>query len=119
VIGFDEVLATLSANTQLLSGFVAALSGVLADAYEQLNRVVRGDVRHGLIAVLKTLALKLGQPNGSWVEIDAYLTQEELSQMVVASRERVSTALNDLRRRGALNYSIDGHLLLDLDALNK
>ncbi len=73
VIGFEEVVATLAGNVLLLTNFIAALSGVLADAYAQLNRVVRGDVSHGLIAVLKTLARKLGRPNGSLVEIDAYL----------------------------------------------
>jgi DNA-binding IclR family transcriptional regulator len=52
-------------------------------------------------------------------EIDAYLTQEELAQMVVASRERVSTALNSLRRGGLVRYSADGHLLLNLAALDR
>jgi len=119
VIGFEEVVATLAGNTLLLTTFIGALSGVLADAHEQLNHVARGEVSHGLIAVLKTLARKLGRPSGSLVEIDAYLTQEELAQMVVARRERVSTALNALRRGGAVHYSADGHLLLDLDALDR
>ncbi len=119
VIGFEEVVATLAGNALLLSTFIGALSGVLADAYAQLNRVVRGDVSHGLIAVLKTLARKLGRPNGSLVEIDAYLTQEELAQMVVARRERVSTALNTLRRSGVVHYSASGHLLVDLEAMDR
>ena len=119
VIGFEEVVATLAGSTLLLTAFIAALSGVLADAYSQLNRVVRGDVSHGLIAVLKALAHRLGRPNGSLVEIDAYLTQEELAQMVVARRERVSTALNTLRRGGVVSYSANGHLLLDLEAIDR
>jgi|SRR5579863_536641 len=119
VIGFEEVVAALAGNVLLLTNFIAALSGVLADAYAQLNRVVRGDVSHGLIAVLKTLARKLGRPNGSLVEIDAYLTQEELAQMVVARRERVSTALNTLRRGGVVHYAANGHLLLDLEAIDR
>ena len=119
VIGFEEVVATLAGNSLLLTSFITALSGVLADSYEQLNRVARGDVTHGLIAVLKALARKLGRPSGSLVEINAYLTQEELAQMVVARRERVSTALNALRREGAVYYSAAGHLLLDLDALDR
>jgi CRP-like cAMP-binding protein len=68
---------------------------------------------------LKILAHKLGRPSGNRVEIAAYLTQEELSQMVVARRERVSTALNSLRRRGILQYSPRGHLLLDMRALDR
>ena len=118
-IEFEEVVATLAGNPLLLATFITALSGILANAYEQLHRVARGDVTHGLVAVLKTLARKLGRPCGSLVEINAYLTQEELAQMVVARRERVSTALNALRRDGAVQYSTGGHLLLDLDALDR
>lgn len=119
VVGFEEVVATLAGSALLLTAFITALSSVLADAYEQLNRLARGDVTHSLIAVLKALARKLGRPSGALVEIDAYLTQEELAQMVVARRERVSTALNALRREGAVHYSDAGHLLLDLGALDR
>jgi CRP/FNR family cyclic AMP-dependent transcriptional regulator len=118
-VTFEEVVATLTANSRLFEMVFATLGGVLADAYDQLNHVVRGDVTQGVVAVLKTLARKLGRPSGSLVEINAYLTQEELAQMVVASRERVSTALNTLRREGAIHYSTDGHLLLDLAALDR
>jgi len=118
-IKFEEVVAALAGNSALLATFITALGGVLADAYDQLNHVARGDVTHGVVAVLKTLARKLGRPRGALVEINAYLTQEELAQMVAARRERVSTALNALRRDGAINYSGDGHLLLDLAALDR
>jgi len=37
--------------------------------------------------------------------------------MVGARRERVSTALNSLRRRGLVDYSSRGHLLLHVAAL--
>ena len=118
-IKFEEVVSTLAGNSGLLATFITALGGVLADAYDQLNHVARGDVTHGVVAVLQTLARKLGRPRGALVEINAYLTQEELAQMVAARRERVSTALNTLRRDGAINYSGDGHLLLDLAALDR
>jgi len=118
-IKFEEVVAALAGNSGLLATFITALGGVLADAYDQMNHVARGDVTHGVVAVLKTLARKLGRPRGALVEINAYLTQEELAQMVAARRERVSTALNTLRRDGAINYSGDGHLLLDLAALDR
>jgi hypothetical protein len=37
--------------------------------------------------------------------------------MVVARRERISTALNFLRRRKMIQYTNHGHLLLNLKAL--
>ena len=63
------------------------------------------------------LATKIGRRSGSVVEIATYLTQEEISQMAAARRERVSTALNILRRRGLVQYSARGHMMLDVAAL--
>jgi hypothetical protein len=38
--------------------------------------------------------MQLGHSSGQTTELSAYLTQEEISQMVVAIMERVSTAMN-------------------------
>ncbi len=116
-VPFDEVMDTLAKHPTLLGNFVEIFCSALADAYDQVNGLADDNVLEGLIKVLKTLAAKLGRPSGNLVEIATYLTQEELSQMVVARRERVSTALNSLRRHGIAQYSSRGHLLLDMPAL--
>jgi CRP-like cAMP-binding protein len=116
-VGFDEVVASLASHPNLLRDFVNVLGGALVEAYDQVNRLAVDSVEHGLVKVLKTLAQKHGRLAGEFVEITTYLTQEELSQMVVARRERVSTALNSLRRRGIVRYSPQGRLLLDMRAL--
>jgi hypothetical protein len=108
---------TLSRHPALLRSFVEVLAGALAEAYDQLHRLADDNVMERLIKVLKTLAAKLGRPSGRLTEIDAYLTQKELSEMVVARRERTSTALNSLRRHGIAQYSSRGHLLIDMPAL--
>lgn len=118
-IGLDEVWGLLAEERSLLREFIGILGRDLAGAYQQMNRMAQGSVMHGLIQVLKGLASKLGRPVEGWVEIDAYVTQEELAQMVVARRERVSTALNSLRRRGLVQYTARGHLLLDVRALDR
>jgi CRP-like cAMP-binding protein len=105
-IPFDEVVEVLAKHPTLLS-----------EAYDQVNRLAVDDVMYRLVDVLKTLACKFGRPSGELVEIATYLTEEELAQMAVARRERVSTALNSLRRRGIAKYSARGHLLLDMRAL--
>jgi CRP-like cAMP-binding protein len=116
-VSFDVVMDTLAQHPTLLRSFVEVFASALAEAYDQVNRLADDNVLEGLIKVLKTLAAKLGRPSGKLTEINAYLTQEELSQMVVARRERVSTALNSLRRHGIVQYSSRGHLLLDMQAL--
>jgi CRP/FNR family transcriptional regulator, cyclic AMP receptor protein len=115
---FDEVIAVLSAHPDLLRDLIGVFCGALADAYDQVTRLAVKDVMHRLRNVLKTLAEKLGEARGDLVEIAAYLTQEELAQMVVARRERVSTALNVLRQGGVVQYSPRGRLIVDVNALS-
>lgn len=116
-VPFVELMDTLSQHPTLLRSFVEVLAGALAEAYDQVHRLADDNVMERLIKVLKTLAAKLGRPSGRLTEIDAYLTQKELSEMVVARRERTSTALNSLRRNGIAQYSSRGHLLIDMPAL--
>lgn len=113
-----EVIETLGRHPALLGDFVAMFSAALADAHDQVNRLAHDDVMSRLVSVLQALAGKLGRRVGDRVEIAAYLTQEEVSQMVMARRERVCTALNTLRRRGIAQYSPRGHLIVDLHALD-
>ena len=108
-VPFDEAMDTLARHPTLLRSFVEVFASALAEAYDHVNRLADDNVLEGLIKVLKTLATRLGRPSGNLTEINAYLT---LSQMVVARRERVSTALNSLRRHGIAQYSSRGHLLL-------
>jgi CRP-like cAMP-binding protein len=91
--------------------------GSLSDAYDQLNTLASSDTVHRLVRVLLRLGAQLGHTSGQRTELSAYLTQEEISQMVVARRERVSTAMNFLRHRGMVDYSHRGYLVLDLKAL--
>jgi CRP-like cAMP-binding protein len=118
-VSFVEVMNTLSRHPTLLQGFVEVLAGALAEAYDQVHRLADDNVMERLIKILKMLATKLGRPSGRLTEINAYLTQKELSEMVVARRERTSTALNALRRHGIAQYSSRGRLLIDLAALER
>lgn len=101
----------------MLDRLVEVFCQALTEAYEQVNSLAVDDTVHRLAKVLLRLAAKIGRRAGQDVEIPTYLTQEEISQMVSARRERVSTALNFLRRRGMLHYSNRGSLILDAKAL--
>jgi CRP-like cAMP-binding protein len=116
-ITLDEILSTLGSHPALLGEFLAVFCDALSVAYDQVRRLSSRNVEQRLMNVLKALAQKHGRLSGNLVEIPTYLTQEELSQMVSARRERVSTALSSLRRRGIAQYSTRGHLLVDLQAL--
>jgi CRP/FNR family transcriptional regulator, cyclic AMP receptor protein len=116
-VPLDEVLEIVQKNRELLRQLVQVFCDSLSDAYDQLNSVAFSDTVHRLIKVLVRLGKQLGRRSGQNTEITAYLTQEEIAQMVAVRRERISTAMNFLRDRGLVDYSRHGHLVLDLKAL--
>jgi CRP/FNR family transcriptional regulator len=115
----DEIMDILRQRPDLFSRLVDVLGRALVEAYEQVNTLATDHTLGRLAKTLLRLAGRVGKQSSGTVEIETYLTQEELSQMVVARRERVSTALNFLRREGAVHYLPHGHLSLDLKALEK
>src|ERR1700682_6033861 len=116
-VPFEEVMEVVGKQPDLLGRVVDVFSGALNEAYAQVNTLAVDDTVHRLSKVLLKLAAKIGQSSGSEVEIPTYLTQEEIAQMVVARRERISTALNFLRRKKMIQYTNHGHLLLNVAAL--
>jgi CRP/FNR family cyclic AMP-dependent transcriptional regulator len=118
-VTFHDAMDALSQHPAALQDFVEVFGGALAEAYEQLNSLANDDVMQRLVKTLRSLANKLGEAHGELIEIATYLTQDELAQMVVARRERVSTALNVLRQRGAVQYSPRGRLRVDMRALTE
>ena len=118
-VAFAEVLETLGRHPVLLQDLVEVFCGALAEAYDQLNSLASDDVMNRVLKTLRSLADKLGEAQGGFVEIATYLTQDELAQMVMARRERVSTALNILRQRGVVQYSPRGRLRIDLRAFTQ
>jgi CRP/FNR family transcriptional regulator, cyclic AMP receptor protein len=116
-VPFEDVMEVVRKQPDLLARLVDVFCRALNEAYAQVNTLAVDDTVHRLSKVLLKLAAKIGQSSGAQVEIPTYLTQEEIAQMVVARRERVSTALNFLRRRRMIQYTSHGHLMLDVKAL--
>jgi CRP-like cAMP-binding protein len=116
-VPYGEVMEVLRKQPDLLDRLVEGFCRALTEAYEQVNTLAVDDIVHRLVKALLRLAVNIGQRSGHMVDIPTYFTQEEISQMVGARRERVSTALNFLRRRGMVRYSNHGHLTLDIKAL--
>jgi CRP-like cAMP-binding protein len=116
-VPFEDVLEVVGKQPILLARLVEVFCQALSEAYAQVNSLAVDDIPHRLCNVLLKLATKIGKRSGDVVEISTYLTQEEIAQMVASRRERVSTALNLLRRRRMIEYSNHGHLILNMKAL--
>jgi CRP/FNR family transcriptional regulator, cyclic AMP receptor protein len=113
----SEIIDAIRKSPELVGKLMEIFCDCLSDAYQQINTLAFHDTARRLTYTLLGLASKIGRPAGRQVEIPAYLTQEDIAQMVAARRERVSTALNLLRQRGLVHYSNRGHILLDIEAL--
>jgi CRP/FNR family transcriptional regulator, cyclic AMP receptor protein len=116
-VPFQDVMEAMRKQPDLLARLVDVFCRALNEAYAQVNTLAVDDTGHRLVKVLLKLAAKIGQRSGPKIEIPTYLTQEEIAQMVAVRRERVSTALNFLRRRGMIEYTNHGYLVLNVKAL--
>ena|SRR5690242_7348905 len=116
-VPLDDVMEVVRKQPDLMARLMEVFCQALKEAYSQVNALAVDDLLHRIVNVLLRLAEKVGHNLGSMVELSIYLTQEELSQMVGARRETVSTALNSLRRGGAIEYSKHGTLILRIDNL--
>jgi CRP-like cAMP-binding protein len=116
-VSFQEIRDILMTKPDLMSGMIDVFCRALKEAYAQINTLASDSIVQRLAKILVSLAGKVGQQSSSLIEIPTYLTQEEIAQMVVARRERISTALNFLRRQGMVQYTARGHLMVDLRKL--
>ena len=84
---------------------VNELADRLQRAERRLQAMLGLDVRSRLAMALRDLAVETGTrcPHGH--EIDVPITQQELAELIGASRPTVSLELNALRRRGLLSYT--------------
>jgi CRP/FNR family cyclic AMP-dependent transcriptional regulator len=116
-VPFEEIRDILMTRPDLTTAMIDVFCRALKEAYAQINTLASDSIVQRLAKVLVSLANKIGQHSNSLIEIPTYLTQEEIAQMVVARRERISTALNFLRRQGMVQYTARGHLMIDLRKL--
>lgn len=116
-VSFQEIRDILMTRPDLMTGMIDVFCRALKEAYAQINTLASDSIVQRLAKILVSLAGKIGHQSSSLIEIPTYFTQEEIAQMVVARRERISTALNFLRRQGMVQYTARGHLMIDLGKL--
>ena len=116
-VPYDEILEAVQKNQPLLRELIQLFCDSLLNAHEQVTALAFRDTMQRLTKTLLDLTGQFGRPAGDRVEITARFTQEEIAQMVAARRERISLGLNHLRRHGMIDYTTQGHLLVDPAAL--
>jgi CRP/FNR family transcriptional regulator len=118
-LGNDSLTGLLTGRPEVAKALLAALAKRLRRTNEHLADLVFTDVPGRVAKALLDLAERFGRPVDNGVMVSHYLTQEELAQLVGASRETVNKALADFATRGWLKLEARAVLLLDVDRLRR
>ena len=113
------VLPPWRAEVSLNLFLLAALAARLRRTNEHLADLVFTDVPGRVAKALLDLANRFGRPVEEGIMVSHDLTQEELAQLVGASRETVNKALADFATRGWLKLEARAVLLLDVERLKR
>jgi CRP/FNR family cyclic AMP-dependent transcriptional regulator len=84
----------------------------LSEAYETVGEVSLDNLHTRLTKTLIKLAEKFGDDIETGTQLSCFVTQEEIAQMVSATREAVSSSLKDLSRCGLISYTRRGKLII-------
>jgi CRP/FNR family cyclic AMP-dependent transcriptional regulator len=118
-LGHDDLQEWLSGRPDVAQQLLGALARRLRRTNEALADLVFSDVPGRVAKALLDLSARFGRQIDGGVLVAHELTQEELAQLVGASRETVNKALADFASRGWLRLEARAVVLLDVERLRR
>jgi CRP-like cAMP-binding protein len=118
-LGHDEVTPWLKENPAVSLQLLERLAQRLRRTNEAVGDLVFSDVPGRVAKALIDLGERFGKQSDEGLYVHHDLTQEELAQLVGASRETVNKALADFVGRNWLRLDGRAVVILDLERLSK
>ena len=118
-IGHEDLSGLLAGRPEVAKVLLAALANRQRRTNENLADHVFTDVPGRVAKALLDLTSRFGRPVEDGILVAHDLTQEELAQLVGASRETVNKALADFASRGWLRLEARAVLLHDVERLKR
>jgi CRP/FNR family transcriptional regulator, cyclic AMP receptor protein len=118
-LAHDDLRNWLTGRPDVALHLLQALAQRLRRANDVMADLVFTDVPGRVAKALLDLADRFGAVRDEGLQVNHDLTQEELAQLVGASRETVNKALADFATRGWLQLSAKSVLLIEPDRLRK
>jgi CRP/FNR family transcriptional regulator len=118
-LGSDDLTEWLTGRPDVSRQLLRALARRLRRTNENLADLVFSDVPGRVAKALLDLSERFGRPTEDGLRVAHDLTQEELAQLVGASRETVNKALADFASRNWLRLEARAVVLMDVDRLRK
>lgn len=118
-LGNDALRGFLAEHPEVAMQMLAGLAHRLRRTNEGISDLVFTDVPGRVAKALLDLSDRFGRRTENGMLVAHDLTQEELAQLVGASRETVNKALADFAHRGWLTLGAKAVTLLDTDRLHR
>ncbi len=118
-MGHDALLPWLVGRPDLAVSLLASLARRLRRTNEAVADLVFSDVPGRVAKALLELGSKFGENSADGLLVSHDLTQEELAQLVGASRETVNKALADFSQRGWIRIEQRQVTLRDVERLEQ
>ena len=118
-LGNAELMPWLATRPEVAAALLQALARRLRRTNEAMADLVFSDVPGRVAKALMDLGEKFGTMTANGLQVTHDMTQEELAQLVGASRETVNKALADFAQRGWIQLESRQVLILDVDRLGE
>jgi CRP-like cAMP-binding protein len=118
-LSHEKVIPWLKQNPEVSLQLLTRLSQRLRRTNEAVGDLVFSDVPGRVAKALIDLGNRFGKTSPEGLLVNHDLTQEELAQLVGASRETVNKALADFAGRGWLKLDGRSVLITDVERLSK
>ncbi len=118
-LGHEALSPVLREHPDVAMALLNQLAGRLRRTNEVVGDLVFSDVPGRVAKALLDLAGRFGRKADDGVHVNHDLTQEELAQLVGASRETVNKALADFASRGWMRLEPRSVVILDLERLQR
>jgi CRP/FNR family cyclic AMP-dependent transcriptional regulator len=118
-LGHQDLIDWLQSSPTVAKHLLEALARRLRRTNEALADLVFSDVPGRVAKALLDLSTRFGEQVDDGLRVAHDLTQEELAQLVGASRETVNKALADFAARGWVRREGRAVVLLDIDRLER
>jgi CRP-like cAMP-binding protein len=118
-LGQEKVIPWVKEYPEVSLQLLARLASRLRRTNEVVGDLVFSDVPGRVAKALIDLGVKFGEKRSEGFVVNHDLTQEELAQLVGASRETVNKALADFAQRGWLRLEARSVMILDYERLLK
>lgn len=118
-LGHNALRPWLTGRPEVAEALLQALALRLRRTNEQMADLVFSDVPGRVAKTLLELGEKFGRPLPDGIHVTHDMTQEELAQLVGASRETVNKALADFAARGWIRLESRSVILIDPERLDR